>query len=99
MAQDFARDFYNSPAWKAARNAYASKRHHLCEDCLARGDYRKGDIVHHVIALTPENIKDPEIALNEQNFRLVCRRCHKQIHDGEGGKRWTVNEWGKVKIR
>lgn len=98
MAQDFARDFYNSPAWKLARNAYATKRHYLCEDCIERGEYRRGEIVHHVIELTPDNIHDFDIALNENNFRLLCRSCHKRIHDGFG-RRWEVDEWGNISAR
>ena len=96
MAQDFSRKFYHSPAWRQAREAYAKKRHYLCETCLERGEYRHGDIVHHVIELTPDNICDPDVALNEKNFRLLCRSCHKQIHDGTIGRRWVVDEWGKI---
>lgn len=99
MARDFAKDFYNSQAWKQARNAYAVKRHYLCEDCLERGEYRHGKIVHHVIELTPDNIKDLSIALDENNFRLLCRSCHKRIHDGDNGKRWTVDEFGNISAR
>ena len=95
MAQDFARNFYNSVAWKQARNAYANKKHHLCEDCLDRGEYRYGAIVHHIVELTPDNITDEDVALNENNFRLVCRSCHERIHSGIG-KRWEVDEWGKI---
>ena len=54
MAKDFAKAFYSSKAWQDCRNSYAAKRLHLCERCLARGIYRPGDIVHHVIEITPE---------------------------------------------
>ena len=96
MAKEFAKQFYHSQAWVQLRNLYAQKRHYLCEDCLAKGEYRHGDIVHHVIELTPDNIHDNSVTLNENNLRLVCRSCHKRIHDGDNNKRWTVDEWGKI---
>lgn len=97
MAQDFSRQFYNSPAWKQARNAYANKKHHLCEDCLERGEYRSGDIVHHLIELTPDNIHDLDITLSDKNLRLLCRSCHKRIHGK--ARRWEVDEFGNTSVR
>ena len=55
MAKDFARSFYSSKQWQDCRNEYAKRRHHLCEDCLRRGIYKPGVIVHHIEELTPEN--------------------------------------------
>ena len=95
MAKDFAKQFYHSQAWVNLRNSYAKRRHYLCEDCLAKGEYQHGDIVHHVIELTPDNIHDKSVTLNEANLKLVCRSCHKRIHDGNN-KRWVVDEWGKI---
>lgn len=99
MAQDFSAGLYNSAAWKKARNAYAEKRHHLCEDCLAKGLWVTGEIVHHKIELTPENINDPAVTLNPDNFRLLCRECHALMHGAGKYKRWFVDENGKVIAR
>lgn len=63
MAKEFARSFYSSKAWQDCRNEYAKRRHHLCENCLRRGIYKPGVIVHHIEELTPFNITNPEIAL------------------------------------
>ena len=37
MAQPWAKWFYESPAWKHARKAYADTQHGLCERCKAKG--------------------------------------------------------------
>lgn len=90
MAKDFAKGFYSSKQWQDCRNEYAKRRHYLCEDCLRRGIYKPGVIVHHIEELTPFNITNPEIALGFDNLELLCRECHLREHDLEGGR------WAKV---
>ena len=41
---------------------------------------RPGEIVHHKTHLTPENIDDPTVTLNEDNLELLCRDCHGVEH-------------------
>lgn len=76
MAKVWAKRFYNSPAWKNARESYISYRLSvdggMCEVCHKQLGY----IVHHKIALTPANINDPAIALDRNNFRYECKACH-----------------------
>ncbi len=97
MAREFARRFYSSKAWQDCRNAYAKKAHHLCEDCLAKGIYKPGEIVHHVIEIDPVTIEKPEVALNFDNLRLVCRDCHAEEHRRKKkGQRFTVGADGKI---
>lgn len=75
--REFAKAFYESPAWRRTR-AYILKRDAgLCAHC---GE--PGVIVHHKIELTPRNIDDPAIALGEDNLETVCRTCHALIHEG-----------------
>jgi len=90
VAKDFARSFYSSKAWQDCRSEYAKRKHYLCEDCLRRGIYKPGVIVHHIEELTPFNITNPEIALGFDNLELLCRECHLREHDLEGGR------WAKV---
>lgn len=115
MAKPFARKFYSSKAWQDCRNEYAKRRHYLCENCLRKGIYRPGEIVHHVIELDPINIERPEIALNFKNLELLCRECHSDIHGNSGGRwaevnrrkrarrdasnRYVVGENGKISAR
>ena len=88
MAKPFARRFYSSKAWQDCRNEYARKQHYLCEDCLRRGIYKPGEIVHHRIEIDPITIEVPEIALNFNNLELLCRDCDARRHDMQGG-RWA----------
>lgn len=75
--REFAKDFYNSKLWRELR-AYVYKRDcGLCVRCGA-----PGEIVHHKIHLTPKNINNPSIALNEDNLELLCRNCHAIEHEG-----------------
>ena len=83
MAREFARAFYNSMAWKKCRESYKARRRAIdggmCEVC----GMEPGRIVHHKIWLTPENIGNPDIALNHDNLRLDCWSCHEKEQDGE----------------
>lgn len=78
MAKEFAKSFYNSKAWKKCRAAYIAYRRQvdggICESCHEAPGY----IVHHKIELTPDNINDPDIALNFKNFKYDCHVCHQK---------------------
>lgn len=91
----FAEQFYNSPQWKRTRESYRKYRGGLCEICWAEGRIKAGEIVHHKIHLTPENINDEDIALGWDNLQLVCRECHAKIHDRKQ-RRYRIDELGRV---
>lgn len=95
--QEYAERFYKSKAWQACRLAYAKSVGGLCEQCLKNGQYNPGVIVHHKIAITPENIKDPWITMDFNNLELLCRDCHAAQHSR--GKRYRVDELGRVSPR
>lgn len=97
MARDFAKAFYHSQAWKQTQASYVKQSGGLCEKCLQAGLVTAGVIVHHKIHLTPENINNPDIALNPDNLMLLCRDCHAAVH--KPGRRWKVDEFGKVTAR
>lgn len=97
--RDFARGFYQSKAWLDTRQAYAASVGWLCEDCLSRGLYVPGKVVHHVTPLTPENIKDPSVALSWDNLRLVCQDCHAAEHRQKNGRRYDVLPDGTVVMK
>lgn len=94
----FAKSFYTSIQWKNTREAYKASVGGLCEVCWAKGIVTPGEIVHHKIPLTQENITDESIALGWDNLQLVCRQCHADIHESRE-KRYTVDEWGHVIAR
>lgn len=95
MAREFAKEFYNSRAWKDCRRAYAAKVGGLCERCLAKGIYKPGVVVHHKTHLTPENITDPWVALSFDNLELLCMDCHAAEHSNKK-YRYTVDALGKI---
>ena len=76
--KDFAKAFYQSKAWKKTRRYIFLRDMGLCVRCG-----KPGDIVHHKIHLTPNNIDDPSISLNEDNLETLCRECHAIEHEGE----------------
>jgi len=96
--QEFATRLYKSKAWQRTREAYAKSVGGLCEECLKKGLYRPGEIVHHIVHLTPENIENPEITLAFANLELLCRDCHGEEHE-RVHKRYTVDELGRVSCR
>ena len=61
------------------------------------GLYVPGEIVHHKIALTPDNINDPSVSLSWDNLELLCRDCHGKEHSGH--KRYCVDSFGRVTVR
>ena len=75
------KQFYKSTPWKRARRAYIDKRTSIdggiCEVC----GVEPGLIVHHVIWLDDVNCNDPEISLNESNFKYECQTCHNKEID------------------
>ena len=94
--RDFAESFYKSKRWQANRDAYARSVGGLCEACARQGLVIPGEIVHHKIELTPENINDPAITMDWANLELVCRDCHALRHSKRRRRRYTVDAQGNV---
>ena len=76
------RRFYKSDAWKLARAMKIASAGGICEKCGAVGEE-----VHHIVHLTPENIHDPEVTVNQKNLILLCKECHNKEHHRFGGRR------------
>ena len=99
MAKDYAKAFYKSAAWYRVRDYCLRRDAYLCQDCLANGKYVPAREVHHITELTPDNIHDPSISLNPANLICLCRDCHQQRHRHKQECRYTVDEFGRVKIK
>ncbi len=83
MARDFAKQFYNSSAWRKVRNVMISKSHGICSRC--GNVFNSRDlIVHHKIFLNEDNIDNPEVSLNQDNLEVLCWNCHNSIHAKNG---------------
>lgn len=98
MAREFAKQFYSSKVWQDCRDTYSKRVGHLCEECLKKGIYTPGVIVHHIEELTPLNIERPEVALNFENLELLCRSCHADQHS-KRQRRYTFDEDGKIFLK
>lgn len=76
MAKEFAKKFYDSKAWKDCRRSFISYRISIdggmCQHCKDK----LGFIVDHKEELTPDNINNPDITLNHNNFQYLCLECH-----------------------
>lgn len=92
--KEYAERFYKSSRWRECREAYAKSVSYLCERCLARGIYKPGEIVHHKVHISPENIGNPNITMNFDNLELLCRDCHGQEHGNP--KRYKVDDLGRI---
>lgn len=94
MRNDF-QTFYGTIAWKECREAYKKRAQGLCERCLKAGIYTPGEIVHHKIELTAENVADPSISLNFDNLELLCREHHAAAHKA-APRRYVFDEMGRI---
>ena len=105
MAQDWARAFYHSPAWRKTRESYmrcvidtpsGPCPPGMCERCFERGELTVSTVVHHKTHLTPQNIDDPHVTLNYDNFQRLCQDCHAAVHSGTTEPRVTFDEDGRL---
>lgn len=89
---DKIRKFYKSDNWKIARAMKIASAGGRCERC---GDV--GTEVHHIIHLTPENVDNPEISINQDNLLLLCKECHNKEHERFTDKKeYKFDEDGNV---
>lgn len=77
-------------------------RRGLCEKCLEEGVITPATRVHHKVHLTPENVNNPDIALNWDNLEALCEKHHAAEHTeiyGHRKKRWIIDGSGAVAAR
>ena len=79
---DVIRKFYKSDKWKIARAIKIASANGICQEC----NKNPGTEVHHIIHLTPNNICDPTITVNQENLKLLCNECHNKVHCRFQGK-------------
>lgn len=78
--------FLASETWINFRLGLIAERGNKCQEC-SKIIAKSIDIIgHHIIELTPENVKDHTISLNPDNVLLVCFDCHNKIHNRFGYK-------------
>ena len=76
MAKEWAKQFYNSSAWKQTRQCVLKRDRYKCQQ---PGCKRTAEEVHHIIELTEKNVNDIKVSLNINNLTSLCGDCHKRI--------------------
>ena len=100
MAKAWAKAFYNSSIWQAKRREILNRDLYTCEMCASRASE-----VHHEVELTPLNIGDPSVTLNNALLHSLCGDCHKAITrsshgvDNDSGAGFYFNEDGQLTPR
>lgn len=90
MAKPWAKKFYASKAWRELREVLINERGPVCAKCKNIIADTSKLIGHHKIQLTPENINNPDIALNPDNIELVCYDCHNKEHKRFGNSSHNI---------
>lgn len=91
----FAYGFYVSNEWRKCREDFL-RAFPLCQRCEKKGKAEPARQVHHKIRLTPENIRDPNVALNWANLEALCEDCHREEH--KPAARWRCDAMGHVDL-
>lgn len=72
------REFYNSPEWRKTRKEVLERDHYECQWCAAEGKLTN-------TKLEVDHIKEleyyPELALELDNLRTLCKFHHNQRHE------------------
>lgn len=78
--------FYHTGVWKRTAAERMRMDNYLCCDCMerfhsgGRGKVRDAEVVHHVIPRSER----PDLELDIQNLRSLCKQCHNQRHPEKG---------------
>ena len=72
--------------WRRIRKAYV-QAHPLCERCLKRGRYVKGDEVHHIVPVLEGGTNDVDNLMN------LCKKCHAEVHAELGTRSHNRSEY------
>ena len=90
MAEEWAQPLYKSRAWRDLRKAVIAERGQRCAHCGRMIADPSKIIADHIEELTPSNIMDAGIALNQDNIQLLCNECHIMKHKKFGSFRQKV---------
>lgn len=77
------KSFYSSAAWVTCSKNYLNSVNGLCEQCMEEGRLTPARLVHHVIHMNTDTVKDPALAYGFDNLRALCQDCHNRVHYGK----------------
>lgn len=78
--KEFARKFYQSEKWRHCRETYIGERLMIDGGVCERCREAPGNELHHIEPLSIFNIDNPEITINPENLRWLCKDCHFAVH-------------------
>lgn len=92
--------FYNSPEWKTKRIEILQRDNYECQWCKEAGRVTVADESILEVDHIQELSEHPELALDNDNLRTLCKDCHNRRHGrmkykGPGPKasRWPDERW------
>ncbi|WP_146550982.1 HNH endonuclease [Rummeliibacillus sp. SL167] len=92
MYKKKANPFYLSKAWKVKRQEILERDHYECQWCAKEGRVTTDKEA----ILEVDHIKElddyPELALEDDNLRTLCKDCHNKRHNRFGFKK-KANKW------
>lgn len=92
--REFAKDFYNSKAWRRCSKAYMTSKNYICERCGG-----VAVICHHKTHLNAKNISDPNITLCWNNLEALCHNCHDLEHMQKHSKTYFAADGQIEKVK
>jgi len=85
--------FYNSGDWRTKRQEILDRDHYECQMCKAEGRVTTGDHATLEVDHIKELERHPELALDNDNLRTLCKRCHNKRHKRGFKYRQTQHKW------
>lgn len=85
--------FYHQEVWKRLRGVALMRDAGMCCDCMEKFNVglitapSRATMVHHIIPIEER----PDLALDLNNLRSLCDRCHNIHHPEKGRKRQQVS--------
>jgi len=92
--------FYNSGDWRTKRQEILARDHYECQWCKAEGRVTVADISTLEVDHIKELAEYPELALDDNNLRTLCKDCHNKRHrrakyraNNPKLTKWTDERW------
>jgi len=68
--------FYMNVVWRTVRAEILREQNNECQMCKSEGLVEEATMVHHIKELKYH----PELAVDKDNLKALCKECHYQIH-------------------
>lgn len=99
MSKKKANPFYHTRLWKNKRLEILERDNYECQWCASEGHVTSSN--HSILEI--DHIKEledyPELALDDDNLRTLCKPCHNKRHERfqfrkqAKEKKWNDEKW------